>query len=36
VVARIIPCASLIDGYDVAENKETFFEQCDVISLHMP
>jgi D-3-phosphoglycerate dehydrogenase len=24
-----------IDGYDVAENKETFFEQCDVISLHV-
>lgn len=24
-----------IDGYDVAENKETFFAQCDVISLHL-
>ena len=23
------------DGYDVAENKESFFEQCDVISLHL-
>ena len=24
-----------IDGYDIAENKESFFEQCDVISLHL-
>jgi D-3-phosphoglycerate dehydrogenase / 2-oxoglutarate reductase len=24
-----------IDGYDVAESKESFFEQCDVISLHL-
>jgi D-3-phosphoglycerate dehydrogenase / 2-oxoglutarate reductase len=23
------------DGYDVAENKESFYEQCDVISLHL-
>jgi D-3-phosphoglycerate dehydrogenase / 2-oxoglutarate reductase len=23
------------DGYNVARNKETFFEECDVISLHM-
>lgn len=24
-----------VDGYDTAESKEVFFEQCDVISLHM-
>jgi D-3-phosphoglycerate dehydrogenase len=24
-----------IDGYDVAENKESLFKQCDVISLHL-
>ena len=24
-----------IDGYDVAENKEAFFKQCDVVSLHL-
>jgi D-3-phosphoglycerate dehydrogenase / 2-oxoglutarate reductase len=24
-----------LDGYAVAENRETFFEQCDVISLHL-
>ena len=23
------------DGYSVARNKETFFDECDVISLHM-
>jgi D-3-phosphoglycerate dehydrogenase len=23
------------DGYAIARNKETFFEDCDVISLHM-
>ena len=23
------------DGYAVARNKEAFFEECDVISLHM-
>jgi D-3-phosphoglycerate dehydrogenase / 2-oxoglutarate reductase len=24
-----------LDGYAVAENRETFFEQCDVVSLHL-
>ncbi len=24
------------DGYSVARNRDTFFEECDVISLHMP
>jgi D-3-phosphoglycerate dehydrogenase len=24
-----------MDGYDVAESKEAFFESCDVLSLHM-
>ena len=24
------------DGFSVARNRETFFEECDVISLHMP
>ena len=26
---------AVMDGYDVAESKEAFFESCDVLSLHM-
>jgi hypothetical protein len=36
VWSREASCAQArLDGYVVAENKETFFERCDVISLHL-
>ena len=35
VGARAALARARADGYDVAPSKEAFFEQCDVISLHM-